>query len=209
MMAIGVENFSGFVQKGFAHAAFATAAGMRDDEQVRLAARNMYECIPFPVNIAIKMSVGVDGLERFALIFRDKLLAANITNLAMISPDDLRTLLQKSIMSVPSLSRFITTKDNEELVGQTDGQLAAAYAPPLVAQDANNELNGHALAPVTEVKSWYLFRDETRYGPWSDEEFMSFVEQGQLSLNDMVWRDGFADWIDVRELPRLLANRQA
>ncbi len=208
-MAIGVDSFSGFVQKGFAHAAFATAAGMRDDEQVKLAARNMYECIPFPVNIAIKMSVGVDGLERFALIFRDKLLAANITNLAMINPDDLRTLLQKSIMSVPSLSRFITTKDNEDLVGQADEQPALEYAPHLVADNAIGALNGHALASVTEAKSWYLFREDERYGPWSDAEFMSFVEQGQLSLNDMVWRDGFADWIDVRELPQLLANRQA
>jgi len=211
-MALGVESFSGFVQKGFAHAAFNTAAGMRDDEQVKLAARNMYDCIPFPVNIAIKMSVGVNGLERFALVFRDKLLAANITDLAQINPDDLRALLQKSIMSVPSLSRFITTKENDnpsELAHTQSSYIQSdidktALAGPDVPQ---NGLNGHIPPQAIEVKSWYLCRDDTRYGPWSDEDFLSFVEQGQLNFNDMVWREGFPDWLGVRELPALLANR--
>ena len=218
-MALGVDSFSGFVQKGFAHAAFTTAEGMKDDEQVRQAARNIYDYIPFPANVAIKMSVGMEGMERFALVFRDRLLAANITDFTKISPEDLRALMRKSLLSVPSLSRFMTAKEQEGPSGLQNIQPANTALPTNTVLSVNAHDNPHdtdkpaldSPAPTTqpaEAKEWYLFRDETRYGPWSDKEFLSFVEQGQLQLNDMVWREGFADWIGVRELPELLATKK-
>src|SRR6478672_2086733 len=41
---------------------------------------------------------------------------------------------------------------------------------------------------------WYLARDGQQYGPLSDPELAKFVELGHLQPNDLLWREGFADW---------------
>ncbi len=48
---------------------------------------------------------------------------------------------------------------------------------------------GHASQP-----QWYLARDGKQHGPISEAELTQFIEQGHLQPNDLVWREGFADW---------------
>jgi GYF domain 2 len=47
--------------------------------------------------------------------------------------------------------------------------------------------------PASEAQ-WYLARDGKQHGPISEAELTKFIEQGHLQPNDLVWRDGFADW---------------
>jgi hypothetical protein len=41
---------------------------------------------------------------------------------------------------------------------------------------------------------WYLARDGQQYGPLSEAELAKFIELGHLRPDDLLWRDGFADW---------------
>ena len=47
--------------------------------------------------------------------------------------------------------------------------------------------------PATEAQ-WYIARDGKQHGPISEAELTTFIEQGHLQPNDLVWREGFADW---------------
>ena len=42
---------------------------------------------------------------------------------------------------------------------------------------------------------WYLARDGQQYGPLSDAEMTKFRELGHLHMTDLVWREGFANWM--------------
>ena len=48
-------------------------------------------------------------------------------------------------------------------------------------------------APASQTQ-WYLAREGQQYGPLSDAELGKFVELGHLQPNDLLWREGFADW---------------
>ncbi|HEU4380385.1 MAG TPA: DUF4339 domain-containing protein [Hyphomicrobiaceae bacterium] len=41
---------------------------------------------------------------------------------------------------------------------------------------------------------WYLARDGQQHGPLSEAELAKFIELGHLRPDDLLWRDGFADW---------------
>src|SRR5512145_1583180 len=47
--------------------------------------------------------------------------------------------------------------------------------------------------PASDAQ-WYLARDGKQHGPISEAELTQFIEQGHLQPNDLVWREGFADW---------------
>jgi len=42
---------------------------------------------------------------------------------------------------------------------------------------------------------WYLARDGQQYGPLSDAEMTKFRELGHMHMTDLVWREGFANWM--------------
>jgi hypothetical protein len=41
---------------------------------------------------------------------------------------------------------------------------------------------------------WYLARDGEQFGPITEAEMAKLVEMGHLQPNDLLWREGFADW---------------
>src|SRR5215468_2392904 len=47
--------------------------------------------------------------------------------------------------------------------------------------------------PPAKVE-WHLVRDGKPYGPLSELEFLTFIELGHLTPNDLLWRDGFTEW---------------
>lgn len=183
-MAINFDGFSRSVQQGFAKAAISTTEGLKNDELVKTAARNIYDVIPFPANVAIKMSVGIEGLERLALTFRDVVLASGITDLTKLGPDEWKALLRRSLNVVPGLAALVAIVDRP-------GASAAA------------SLSAEAKPPA---KTWFLMRGATRYGPWSDQEFLGFAQEGRFERSDRVWRDGFADWVELGQLPQVVST---
>lgn len=41
---------------------------------------------------------------------------------------------------------------------------------------------------------WYLARDGSQFGPLADSELRKLVELGHLKPDDLLWRDGMAEW---------------
>src|SRR5690349_24364732 len=41
---------------------------------------------------------------------------------------------------------------------------------------------------------WYYAAGTDRKGPISEEEFQQLVQQGVITSQTLVWREGFADW---------------
>lgn len=209
-MALSLDNLGGLVQKGFARAAINTSARLQDDELVRTAARNIYDVIPFPANLAIKMSVGIEGLERFALSFRDVLLASGVTDLSKISADELRAVLRKSLVGVPGIGKLVAGIDTATAVSPHPSDAAPQVPKATPISKFTSDIAGANSAYAAESatpKSWYLLRQSIRYGPWTDAEFLSLAEEGRLDRADMVWRDGFPDWIGLNEIPKVSGHR--
>jgi hypothetical protein len=48
-------------------------------------------------------------------------------------------------------------------------------------------------APASRIE-WYLSRDGQQHGPLSAAELAKFIELGHLRPDDLLWREGFADW---------------
>src|SRR5262249_24846801 len=44
------------------------------------------------------------------------------------------------------------------------------------------------------ANQWYLSRNGQQHGPFSDAEVANFARLGQLHANDLIWREGFANW---------------
>ncbi len=52
---------------------------------------------------------------------------------------------------------------------------------------------------------WYVGIDDLPVGPIPLSELRSRAAQGQITIDSLVWRDGFEDWKPVRSFPELLA----
>lgn len=181
-MALQFESLAKIVSDGFSGAAVTTSAGLKDDEFVRTAARNIYDVIPFPVNMAVKMSIGVEGLERFALAFRDQLIAAGVTDLENVRTEDYLRYLRNGLAAVPGLSKFVSI--------------------PLAAESMSNVAPSPPGASTSSPpRAWYLWSAGQQHGPWTDAMFLENLHSGKLSATDKVWLDGLRDWIDLRSLP--------
>ena len=44
------------------------------------------------------------------------------------------------------------------------------------------------------ANQWYLSRNGQQHGPFSDADVANFARLGQLHANDLIWREGFANW---------------
>ena len=78
--------------------------------------------------------------------------------------------------------------------------------------DARN-MSGHPSGSAPEARAeagaaaagsdiaWYLGRDGQQFGPVDDTEFRRLATSGQLLPTDLVWREGFAEWVAVATLP--------
>jgi hypothetical protein len=52
---------------------------------------------------------------------------------------------------------------------------------------------------------WYVGINDTPVGPIPLSDLRSRAAQGQVTIESLVWRDGFEDWKPVRSFPELLA----
>lgn len=51
--------------------------------------------------------------------------------------------------------------------------------------------------------AWYLFRDGQQHGPITREEVSKLVELQRLRQTDLLWREGFAEWMELAAIPEL------
>lgn len=52
---------------------------------------------------------------------------------------------------------------------------------------------------VLNKKSWFLVNDGERQGPFSENEMLSFIQNGSLNADTSIWTEGFSDWKTIRD----------
>ncbi|MHC4562216.1 MAG: GYF domain-containing protein [Planctomycetota bacterium] len=53
------------------------------------------------------------------------------------------------------------------------------------------------------MNEWYCVISGDRHGPLSKADLLDWARQGRLSLDDLVWRQGMAEWLPGRSVPEL------
>jgi hypothetical protein len=58
------------------------------------------------------------------------------------------------------------------------------------------------LAPAQkqELRTWYVYLNESNYGPVSDPEVIGLIQSGRISADTYLWQKGFSDWKPAKEI---------
>jgi hypothetical protein len=54
--------------------------------------------------------------------------------------------------------------------------------------------------PRAEERSWFLYYNDSQFGPFSGEEISRFLRVGKIHGRVHIWQDGMADWKRLEEL---------
>ena len=55
------------------------------------------------------------------------------------------------------------------------------------------------------VMQWYYSKNSTQLGPVEEPELRAKLASGEVTVTDMVWREGMVDWVAVSTVPELMA----
>lgn len=55
----------------------------------------------------------------------------------------------------------------------------------------------------------YLGRDGQTYGPYGWEQLQEFARSGRLAATDLVWLNGWPEWVQAAQVPGLFAPSEA
>lgn len=102
--------------------------------------------------------------------------------------------------ATPGASDFNAFDDDERTVVASVGGLASAFTQAVTAPEA---------APLstlsTPADEWYVGINGVPVGPIRLSELRSKASTGSITLDSLVWRDGFEEWIALRTFPELVA----
>nr|WP_320133848.1 DUF4339 domain-containing protein [uncultured Holophaga sp.] len=56
-----------------------------------------------------------------------------------------------------------------------------------------------------ETRHWHYVQKGKTFGPVPEEQLRSLLTSGGLFWDDLVWREGMAEWLPARQAPELLA----
>lgn len=59
---------------------------------------------------------------------------------------------------------------------------------------------------MSKESMWWHTRDDQQRGPFSETDFKVLAASGQLRSTDLVWREGFANWVPAASVPNLLPS---
>jgi hypothetical protein len=111
-------------------------------------------------------------------------------SLVSMLPADLEKLLHY-IFAIPKLQEKLPSETPklaedlppaENIIIKTDSSKPSAQ-PPVETSRADQE------------QEWYISRGEEQYGPYSDEDMISFAQQGNLHPEDLIWSEETGDWV--------------
>ncbi|MCA9597140.1 MAG: DUF4339 domain-containing protein, partial [Myxococcales bacterium] len=90
--------------------------------------------------------------------------------------------------------------EDERTVVASVGGLAASFAQSVTAPES---------APLSTLSTpsdeWYVGINGVPVGPIRLSELRSKASAGTITLDSLVWRDGFEEWISLRTFPELVA----
>jgi hypothetical protein len=44
----------------------------------------------------------------------------------------------------------------------------------------------------------YIYRAGETFGPYDELSVRRYISEGELSLDDLAWRDGFSEWVSLK-----------
>lgn len=62
-----------------------------------------------------------------------------------------------------------------------------------------------AAAPTADQGVWHVVIDNEQVGPLTDAEVKDRLRQGKINSDTLVWKEGFADWMQLSTVPELTA----
>jgi len=101
-------------------------------------------------------------------------------------------------------------KCNHIIVVKTGGDSAAASSAALPAAFADKPKSGvapapAAAAPAADQGGWHVVVDGEQVGPITEAEVKDRLRQGKINSDTLVWKEGFADWMQLSTVPELTA----
>jgi predicted Zn finger-like uncharacterized protein len=95
-------------------------------------------------------------------------------------------------------------KCNHIIVVKTGGEGAAAASAAPAAAPAEKSKSTGAPAPADQG-AWHVVVDGEQVGPLTDAEVKDRLRQGKINSDTLVWKEGFADWMQLSTVPELTA----
>lgn len=72
-------------------------------------------------------------------------------------------------------------------------------------QQMNVQQQSMQTPPPPPVSQWYVFIGGQQCGPLNIQQVQQYVMQGQLKLNDLVWKAGMPSWLAASNVPEIAA----
>ena len=93
-------------------------------------------------------------------------------------------------------------------VSSAGAEIGAGMAMGAAFFGMGNQINQQPSAqnvcppPITQ---WYIYVSGQQIGPLNMQQIKEYIVSGQLSLNDLVWKNGFAEWVSASNVPEIKA----
>jgi predicted Zn finger-like uncharacterized protein len=98
------------------------------------------------------------------------------------------------------------------IVVKTGGDAAAGAAAPAASDKAKAAAESAAAAVTPAVVAapadqsvWHVVVDGEQVGPLNEAEVKDRLRQGKINSDTLVWKEGFADWMQLSTVPELAA----
>jgi len=95
-------------------------------------------------------------------------------------------------------------KCNHIIVVKTGGEGAAASTAAPAAAVAEKS-KATATAASADQAVWHVVVDGEQVGPLAEAEVKDRLRQGKINSDTLVWKEGFADWMQLSTVPELTA----
>ncbi len=91
------------------------------------------------------------------------------------------------IYDVIDFKPLLPSEPTATLLGEIQ-RSTQATPPPLAPQQKE------------ELRIWYVYLDESSYGPVSDREVTALIESGRINASTYMWTKGFTDWQQGKDI---------
>ena len=96
-------------------------------------------------------------------------------------------------------------KCNHIIVVKTGGEGGAASSAAPTAEKPKAAPAQAAAAPALDPGGWHVVVDGEQVGPLSEAEVKDRLRQSKINSDTLVWKEGFADWMQLSTVPELTA----
>ena len=97
-------------------------------------------------------------------------------------------------------NHIIVVKPGGEGAAASPASSAAAVEKPQAAAPAPA-----AEAPAAELGGWHVVVDGEQVGPLTEAEVKDRLRAGKINSDTLVWKEGFADWMQLSTVPEMTA----